>query len=173
MDTSTQEVAELITKAIGVEKNGLKTYLKYARETKEVTGKDMFLLLANDEYDHMTLLEGMLNTVLEQGDSVLPEDVDLSIIEKVVPRLRDKDRLTVGEAGANELTALKVALDMEKNAIDYYQRLKESVKDDQLRAIAQRLVEMEEGHYDMIQMQIDSVTNTGFWFDMKEFSLEM
>ena len=173
MEPNTQEVAELITKAIQVEKNGLKTYLKYARESKDITGKDMFILLANDEYDHMNLLEGMLKNVLEEEDSSLPLDVDLSIIEKVVPRLRNKDRKTVGEAGADELVALKVALDMEKNAIDYYEKLRESVSSEQLRNIAQRLVEMEEGHYDMIQMQIDSVTNTGFWFDMKEFSLEM
>ena len=118
MDASSQEVAELILKAIEVEKNGLKTYLKYAQETKELTGKDMFILLASDEYDHMVLLEAMLKNVMEEEDSELPVEVDLSIIEKVVPRFRDKDRLTVGEAGADELIALKVALDMERNAIE-------------------------------------------------------
>lgn len=173
METSTQELVELLTKAVEVEKNGLKTYLKYARETKEVTGKDMFILLANDEYDHMVLLEGMIKEVSEGDSVVLPSEVDLSIIEKVVPKLRKKDKLTVGQAGATELTALKTALDMEKTAIEYYTRLHESLTDEKLRIIAHRLVEMEEGHYDMIQMQIDSVTNTGFWFDMPEFSLEM
>ena len=173
METSTQEVIELLTKAIEVEKNGLQTYLKFARETKEVTGKDMFILLANDEYDHMNLLSDMMKEVLESDSVILPEDIDLSIIEKVVPRLRKKDKLTVGQAGATELTALKTARDMERNAIDYYKRLRESLTDEKLRNIAQRLVEMEEGHFDIIQMQIDSVTNTGFWFDMAEFSLEM
>lgn len=170
---TTQDLVELITKAIEVEKNGLSTYLKYARLTKEVTGKDMFILLASDEYEHMRLLEDMLENVTKGQEVNLPEKIDLSIVEKVVPKLRKKARVTVGQAGADELTALKTALDMERNAIEYYQRLHDSLKDEQLRSIAHRLVEMEEGHYDMIQMQIDSVTNTGFWFDMKEFSLEM
>ncbi len=168
-----QELVELITKAIEVEKNGLDTYLKYARLTREVSGKDMFILLASDEYEHMRLLEKMLENVTKGREINLPEKIDLSIIEKVMPKLRKKARVTVGQAGADELTALKTALDMERNAIEYYQKLHNSVKDDRLRNIAQRLVEMEEGHYDMIQMQIDSVTNTGFWFGMKEFSLEM
>ena len=174
MGSSTSEITTIIAKAIEIEKNGLKTYLLYARETKEVTGKDMFVLLASDEFDHMNLLEEMLNNILKkEGGGVLPEAIDHSIIEKVVPRLRNKDRLTVGQAGADELVALRTALGMERDAIEYYRQMHESLKDEKMRSIVSRLVEMEEGHYDIIQMQIDSVTDTGFWFDMQEFSLEM
>jgi rubrerythrin len=173
MTSSINDIAAIITKAIEVEKNGLQTYLKFARETEEVSGKNMFILMANDEFDHMNLLEGMLKEIAKKEGGFVPEDVDLSIIEKIVPKLRKKDRLTVGKAGADELVALKAARDMERNAIEYYQKLHDSLTDQKMRKIVQRLVEMEEGHYDIIQMQIDSVTNTGFWFDMAEFSLEM
>lgn len=174
MASSTSEVTELILKAIEAEKNGLRVYLKFARETKEISGKDLFILLANDEYDHMVILEKMVKNIIEEkGESTIPVNLDLSVIEKILPKLRKKDRLTKGAAGADELTALKTALDMERNSIEYYQRLYESLDKKELRNIAHRLVELEEGHYDIIQMQMDSVTNTGFWFDTQEFSLEM
>ncbi len=174
MNSSNSDIAGIIAKAIEIEKNGLKTYLLFARETKEVTGKDMFVLLASDEFDHMNLVEEMLKNIFaEEGRGVLPEMVDYSIIEKVVPQLRKKDRLTVGQAGADELVALRTALGLERAAIDYYRQLHEALRDEKMRSLVRRLIEMEEGHYDIIQMQIDSVTDTGFWFDMQEFSLEM
>jgi rubrerythrin len=173
MDTSQDKILEILRKAIEVEKNGLKTYLQFARETKDLSGKDMFILLANDEFDHMNLLEDMVKEYLHMEDVALPETVDLSEIEKIVPKIRKKDLATVGKAGADELVALKMARDMEKNAIAYYERLYELVSDEKMRKLVRRLVEMEEGHYNIIQMQIDSITNSGFWFDIMEFSVEM
>ncbi len=167
------DVAAIITKAIEIEKDGLKTYLRFARETKDISGKNMFILLANDEFDHMNLLEEMLKEVTKEGTASLPVDVDLSVIEKVVPKIRQKDLATVGKAGQDELMALRTARQMEKNAIEFYEKLYEIVDRPELKKLIRRLIEMEEGHYNIVQAEIDSITNTGFWFDMMEFTLDM
>ena len=172
MSENTQQIAELIQKAIEVEKNGLRTYLQFARETGNPSGKNMFILLAGDELEHMDLLEKMLKDLMKSSDVVLPETVDFSPIEKIVPKIDKKHLATVGKAEQDELMALKTARQMEKNAIDYYEKLYEKVEAPELRRLVRRLVEMEEGHYNLVQMEIDSITNTGFWFDMMEFSTE-
>jgi hypothetical protein len=35
-----------------------------------------------------------------------------------------------------------------------------------------RFLEIEEGHVAIVQAEIDAVSGSGFWFDMKEFDLE-
>ncbi len=161
---------ELLKKAVQLEKNGLKNYLKYARQTADPYGKNMFILLANDEFDHMTLLE---NLVAKMDQQLPLNDVklDLSAIEKVVPKLREKDVLTKGTEGQDQLSALRTAANLERDSIHLYENIRDQADDPEVKRIAQRLVEMEESHYELIQAEIDSILGTGFWFGYKEFDL--
>ncbi|MFH1865645.1 MAG: hypothetical protein ABIK85_07155 [Candidatus Eisenbacteria bacterium] len=36
----------------------------------------------------------------------------------------------------------------------------------------QRFLEIEEGHLALVQAQIDQATGSGYWFDVREFTLE-
>ena len=40
------------------------------------------------------------------------------------------------------------------------------------RELFRRFLEIEEGHLALVQAQIDFVTGTGYWFDVREFNLE-
>ncbi len=40
------------------------------------------------------------------------------------------------------------------------------------RKTFRKLMEMEEAHYEIIQAELDSITKTGFWFQIPEFNLE-
>ncbi|MDZ7378537.1 MAG: rubrerythrin, partial [candidate division KSB1 bacterium] len=46
------EVAKSLQTALAIEDQGLETYLKFARQTKDLTGKNMFIRLAMDEHEH-------------------------------------------------------------------------------------------------------------------------
>ncbi len=164
------EIVELLKKAIQLEKNGLKNYLKYARQTADIYGKNMFILLANDEFDHMTILENIVAD-LDQHVSLKEVRIDLSDIEKVVPKLREKDVLTKGTEGQDQLSALRTAANLERDSIHLYEGIRDKADDPDVKRIAQRLVEMEESHYELIQAEIDSILGTGFWFGYKEFDL--
>ncbi|MEO0226235.1 MAG: ferritin family protein [candidate division WOR-3 bacterium] len=165
-----EEGIKILNIGIELEKTGLKNYLDYAFKTKDITGKNMFLKLARDEFDHMTILEKELNSLLTNRCWVR-EDVPESVIEKVAPRLRDIERKK-SEEGLKELDALKSALDGEKKSIEFYKSEKNKLKDGNARLIFERLIEMEESHYDLIQAEIDHIEKTGFWFGIAEFSLE-
>jgi len=37
----------------------------------------------------------------------------------------------------------------------------------------QRLMEMEEFHYELLSAELDSINESGFWFTIPEFNLEV
>ncbi|NOY77171.1 MAG: ferritin family protein [Calditrichaeota bacterium] len=165
-----EEVYALLKNAIQLEKNGLETYLRYARQTQDLAGKNMFIVLANDEFDHMNLLEGILQKI-EKDESLQDVKVDHSVIETVIPKLRDKDVQTKGTEGQDQLSALRVAVDLERDSIKLYEAIRDKTDDPEVKRIAQRLVEMEDSHYQLIQAEIDSIMGMGMWFGFKEFDL--
>ena len=56
MPTTMEDTLTILRTAIDVEDNGLETYLKYARQTKDETGKNIFIQLALDEHNHRQIL---------------------------------------------------------------------------------------------------------------------
>jgi rubrerythrin len=46
------------------------------------------------------------------------------------------------------------------------------VDDPQAREIFKKMCEEEKFHYDLLQAQHDSLTNSGFWFDSAEFRMD-
>ena len=165
-----EEAIRILKIGIELERTGLKNYLDYSFATKDETGKNMFLKLAHDEFDHMSILEQELDSLVTDKRWV-PVEIPASIVEKVAPKLRDVEKKKAA-GGLKELDALKTALDGEKKSIAFYKDEQNKLKDTNGVEIFKRLVEMEESHYDMIQAQIDHIENTGFWFGIQEFQLE-
>jgi len=57
MTNQSSDSVKILRTAIEVENNGLVTFLKFARQTKDETGKNMFIQLAMDEHEHRLILE--------------------------------------------------------------------------------------------------------------------
>ncbi len=165
-----EKAVEILKKGIKIEKNGIATYLDYAFKTRDTTGKNMFIRLAEDELQHMEILEKQLEGIMCNQTWVC-EDIPESIIEKIAPRIRDLDR-PKSEQGLDELAALKTALDLEKKSIEFYKENKTKISNPEADKIFDRLIEMEESHYDLIQAEIDNIEKTGFWFGIAEFTME-
>lgn len=165
-----EKAIEILKMGIKIEKNGVANYLDFAFATKDSTGKNMFIRLAKDEYLHMEVLEKQLDSIMCNRTwvcEVIPE----SIIEKIAPTIRNVDK-TKGVEGMDELSALKTALDLEKRSIEFYNENKNYINDPEAIKIFDRIIDMEESHYDLLQAEIDHIEQTGFWFGIREFSLE-
>lgn len=162
---------QALTIAIEAEKTGLINYLNFAYQTKDGTGKNMFLRLAMDEFDHMRILEQQQQN-LSKNDCFTPVTIESSVIEKLIPKLSEKDLKIRGKAGIDQLSALKTALKLEDEAIKFYKAQAETSSDQNAQAMFERLVEMEQAHYELLQAEIDAIEKTGFWFNIREFSLE-
>ncbi len=165
-----EEAIKILKTGIEIEKNGLAHYLDFAFECKDETGKNMFIRLGRDEFTHLEILTKQL-AGLQCGSVWSCEEIPVSIIEKLTPKLRSIEKVK-SEKGADELGALKTALDLEKKSIEFYNDAKKKIKNAEAEKIFDRIIEMEESHYDLLQAEIDNIESTGFWFGIREFSLE-
>jgi rubrerythrin len=160
------ETLAAVATAIEAEKQSLRNYLGFAWNTRDSSGKQMFIRLATDEFEHMRLLETW------QNDQRPPAAIEPSIIERLAPRLSDKSLRIRGTEGQNQLSALNTALDLERSAQTFYGEQSQRVQAEPARAMFARLAEMEAAHYALIQAEIDNITSDGFWFGLREFTLE-
>jgi rubrerythrin len=158
--------------AIELEKEGLITYLRFAYQIENLAAKNLFIRLAMDEFEHLKILEEELAHFKKEAKLKrirLPK----TEIEKTTANLKPILPQEKKEVDINELNALQVALNLEKRAIDFYGEQEKKSKDEIAQKMWKRLREIEESHYQLIQAEIDTLTKTGFWFDFREFSLEM
>lgn len=158
--------------AIASEKDALGDYFDYARQTQDKTGQDMFIKLAQDEFQHMTILEKEKD-LLQAGRAWQSVKIPLSSIEKIIPLSDNNTALPQAMARSNETQALELALKAEKKAMDFY--LTQSKKTDNPAACAllQRLAKMENAHYQVLQAELDNINKTGFWMGFSEMSMEV
>lgn len=171
MSSETAALKALKT-ALAAEKKSLRTYLDFGLKTDDASGKNTFIRLATDEFEHIDILERQLKSIRESGDWVHVE-IEPSDVELVIPRLNDKDLKVRGTSGQDQLSALRTALHLEKRAQEFYTTQAKAATDANAREMYQRLAKMEEAHYELLQAEIDVIANTGFWFGLREFSLEI
>jgi len=120
---------------------------------------------------HRQLLEKM-GAEFKATGSCPPREIPLTMIERLVPRISEKNLLIKGRQGQSEMDALLTALNLEINARDFYQQQAVTAKPESTRKIFLRLAEMEQAHAELIQAEIDYIQETGFWFGFQEFTLE-
>ena len=165
------EVEHALKKAIMVEKEAMKRYMEYAKATKVVSGKNMFITLALDEWNHMSILEKQLDRISgrDRWDSA---EISKSEIELLVPKLKETRTKNNRESGIGDLEALSTALREERAANEYYLKQAELITDTAAKKMYQRLAEMEDAHYQIIEAEIDGIKGTGFWLGFPEFTMD-
>ncbi len=167
---STESIEALKT-ALGIEDNGLITYLRFARETPNEFGKNMFIQLAIDEYEHRRALEKQYSGLIEKG-AIQFIKLPQSTIEKIAPTI-DPGRLkTVAKSSLNDSDALKTALNLEKKAAEFFRGKADKMSEPEAKELFLRLATWEDSHYHIIQAELDSINNTGFWLGIPEFQMD-
>lgn len=157
--------------AIASEKRALADYLDYALLTRDRSGKDMFIKLAHDEYQHMELLGKELDR-LQSGHAWQKARIPSSAIEEIIPLLKKKGIVSEGVAQKNEVQVITLAIEAEKKAMSFYQSKAEEIANVSARALLKRLAEMEHAHYQILQSELDNITRTGLWMGVREVPFE-
>lgn len=172
MEKIDNQVIPIIKEAIKLEINGRK-FFEHAREISQNSlGKKMFQKLASDETRHLKEFGDLFSEVLktedwkkivnqeEQGSSPLIEDLKL--------RIKNHER----EKGSSELEALRIGMELERKAIEFFEKSAQDSSEPKASEICRKISEEEKYHYDLLQAQYDSVTNSGFWIDVAEFQMD-
>lgn len=137
---------ELVCTAIGAEKYSFEFYLRAKEVASSGRARKTFEQLAFDELHHFIIL------IERFGRQMMPE-IALAIEKKGVdfpnaPRAR---RL-VKKARA-ELDALKLGMERERIAVEFYQSGMTKVQDATLKEVFSELVEFEQGHYKILEAE--------------------
>lgn len=165
---------EAIKVALDYENKVRDHYANGAKSIKDPHGKRVFETLAKEEQGHVDYLDHCLEQWNKAGK------VDVSEIGMVVaPGIEwvEKAREELAKRGdkrvadKNEIELLKIAVKLEEKTSAFYESLVSELPADERQMFA-KFLEIEKGHVSIVQAELDSVQGLGFWFDVREFSLE-
>lgn len=170
MGKVSKQVENAIKEALRLEINGREFYNHAAEITLSELGKKTFQRLAEEEDAHLEAFGKLFSEVLTGED--WKKHIREEEIRSKAPLIERLKESTKKEKGQGELEALRLGMELERNAIDHFQNAAEKADDPKAKEIFVRVGEQETLHYDLLQAQYDSVTKTGFWFDVAEFYMD-
>lgn len=154
--------------AIQTEKDGREFYLSAAQKTDDPQGKALLSSLADDELDHLRLLEAQHEALMkeqrwlphsEPGEEVQPTKVKGAPIFSRLALAEDINTYT------SELSALRMAFLMERDAVAFYSRAASQTDDPDGKAMYQYLVGMEKEHQRILEAEYNALAKE-FWSTM-------
>ncbi len=168
----TGEILEVIREAIKLELNGQSFFENVADATHNALGKKMFTKLAQDEAQHLKIFSDIFTNMV--GEDWKKHITDIKVNEKapMIEALAKKVASAGKESRASELEAISIAMDLERNAIDFFSGAAKKTTDVEARDVFNRIADEERLHFDLLQAQHDHLTNSGFWFDVAEFRMD-
>ncbi len=165
-----ERTVEAMKTAIEMEKSGHRFFMEASNKVSHEVGRKLFKRLASEEIDHLRTFEKIFDELSSGGDWK-------KVISSVTPTKRmpyfDEARK---EFKAQDLTVelefLDRALNIERKAIKFFEDAIANAETAEAREVFSRILEEEKNHYDLIQSEIDSINNSGFWFDVHEFRMD-
>jgi rubrerythrin len=159
------EVKEAIKMAIQMERDGYDFYNRAAAQTSSEMGETLFKTLANDELTHLDTFQKIFEDKVgkDEWDSLVDSSRKYANIS-VFPK--DLKAMEGASPDTNELDALHMAMDSEKEAIEYYAKILESTEDEEVKKIIEEIIKQEKNHYLILQEEFNHLSVTGFWYEL-------
>jgi len=146
-----------------------KFYLKNAERTKNPVGKAMFQQIAGEELEHYERLKQLRENW--QKDKKWPETIPLKVKDTPVKTLvKEAVRKDTAQAkgDADDLKAVRTAIEFEANGMKYYAKLSEEVTDQKEKAFFTLLANIEREHWASLKDTEEYLTDPVSWFRQKE-----
>jgi rubrerythrin len=172
MRRETMEMEKAIQTAIDYETKIRDVYRDAAQSVHDPEGKRFFQMMGDDEQYHIDYLMERLRLWQESGklsDKKLKSAVpSKEIIQKETDKIK-------AHMSTKDLSSVKVilsrALQAEVETSNFYEKMVNEMTDEGQKMFS-RFLEIEENHIAAVQAELDYITNTGYWFDFKEFDME-
>ena len=133
---------------------GRELYRMVSERTDDPQAKDVFKYLAEEENKHFETLEKMYHSTLK-GEEIkfpdLPRLVEFKDVES--PIFSENFKKRIGQSHF-EMSALSIALRLERDAADFYKKMAKESSDNGLKDFFKNLADWEEDHYRAIYREI-------------------
>lgn len=136
--------------AIQTELDGFAFYQKFADQTDDPNARAMFQRLAEDEVMHLELLRNTKAMLEDSGEWGEYKGVPLDVAKGAPIFSRERVAQNV-VAYTSDLSALRMAFLIEKDAVEFYGRAAAETDDPNGRRMFLDLVKMEQGHLDLLE----------------------
>jgi len=161
-----QTVLEVLVRAMITEQDGYDFYMAAADRVADEKGKAMLKGLANDEVEHLHILQSEYGKVKGGGSFIDLESARANLPAEPGMRLfPEKSNLgPMLEGVTNDEQALRVALEFELKGYEMYDKAAQDASDDNAREVFTYLAKQEDGHYALIQQTLNYLVDDGMWF---------
>lgn len=160
-----KNVTDAIKTAIQMEQEGYDFYQKAAGQTSSEMGKSVFKSLAADELLHLEVFQKLFDKKIgkEERHSLVNSGMKYTDIQ-VFPK--DLEKIEGANPDTNEIDALRIAMNSEKIAIEYYNEIKQKSKDSELNKIIDEIINQEKNHYQILEGEFHHINSTSYWFEL-------
>jgi rubrerythrin len=152
--------------AIKMETDAIKFYTEASQKTKNPVGKQMFLTIVEDEKRHLETL-----TQIFKGLNITVQDVSPMENIRTVFESMKNGMISRVEATMDELDAFKIAMQMEKESVEFYKKAAAGAKTEKEKTLFERLIKEEQEHYNIFSNTYFFLSDTGSWFMWEEHSI--
>ncbi len=170
MAEESQGSLEMLKTALEMEKKGEKYYAEAAEKTQNPMGQEIWKMLRSDELVHMNRIKKIYESISggqPWSEELFAEATQHTDLNQVFGNLTKKHGKDI-KADTPDLKAIDVGIDLELNAINYYEKHLTGAQDPMERKFLNRMIDEEKSHYlalsDMKMYLIDPVG----WFRDKE-----
>jgi rubrerythrin len=145
------KVEDILEFAVKIEENGEEFYRHAVEIADDGKIKELFEWLANEEIKHQKTFGEMLKNVeVNQAWESFPGEYQNYVNEFVANMIfSDEQMAEIKDEVNNALSAVKFAMNREKDAILYYQEMKRFVKEANHSTI-EKVIDEERKHYAML-----------------------
>ena len=144
-------------------------YYKNADRTKNAVGKAMFRQLGDEEMEHYDRLKELHEKWVKEDrwPETVPLKVENTIVKDVLADAVQKvDEMP--EADADDLEAVRTAIDFEAKGAKYYAQLRDMVSDPKEKALFALLSQIENEHYLSLKDTEEYFTDPADWYRRAE-----
>jgi rubrerythrin len=149
-----------------METDAIKFYNEAAEKTSNPVGKKMFLTIAEDEKRHLDTIDQILKGLNSSCKTFSP----MKNIKTVFASMKD-EMLKRVVATTDELEAFKIAMQMEKEGLEFYTKAASEATTEKEKTLFQALIKEEQDHYNIFSNTYFFLSDTGNWFMWEEHSI--
>lgn len=161
-----------IKTALDYEKKIRDIYREAAGEVEDPAGRRILQSLGDDEHSHVEYLESRLAAWRQTGRLSVEHMASIVISRDRLDAEGEKiEKDMAGQDRGDEKRILSRALKAEIDTSDFYRRMTAEMSGS-ARDMFARFLEIEDGHIDVVQAELDYLSGSGYWLGIKEFDLE-
>ena len=162
--------------AIKTEDEGYKFYKEGAEKASNKLVKETFKSFAQDELKHKAIINKFYDS-LEKDEKIEVKEM-LGVcssygLAKTIFEKADEKIEKALKAESDAVEPYRIASKLEKDGIDFYKNLCDTIKNDNEKELYAALMRMEESHKEVLDNMIEYLENPGSWFfEQERWSIE-